>query len=491
MRKVIDAQLVFGMIDISQIRFDSKSRDDIPQILKGLQFIYTQQHVREKIFKILEEKISPNANKTNGRPGMDLWKILVMGCLRLNLNCDYDRLHELVNNHKTIREMLGHSFFDADAQYQLQTIKDNVKLLTPEILLEINRVVVDAGHILVKKKDKGNLKGRCDSFVVETNVHFPTDISLLFDATRKVVELTSDFCDKSGVPGWRQSRHNIKEMKKQIFKLQKLKHSSSKDPMKALKKAKEIKDAYVKYVKTANAFIEKARASVKELLALGEDPLSLDNIHYFANHAEKQIDLIIRRVIQGEKIPHEEKIFSVFEPHTEWICKGKAGVPVELGLKVAILEDQFGFVLGHQIMRNQTDEKVAIPIVKEAKNNFPNLNSCSFDKGFYSPANQKKLRELLNIVALPKKGKLSKQEIECQHSEQFKATRKKHSAVESAINALEVHGLDRCPDKGINGFERYVGLAVVARNIQIIGSILIKREQRRLKRNRKRFQSAA
>jgi transposase, IS5 family len=154
MRKVIDAQLLFGMIDISQIKFDTKSRDDIPQILKGLQYIYTQQDVRKKIFKILGEKISPNADKTNGRPGMDLWKILVMGSLRLNLNCDYDRLHELINNHKTIREMLGHSLFDSDAPYHLQTIKDNVKLLTPEILSEINKVVVDAGHILVKKKSK-------------------------------------------------------------------------------------------------------------------------------------------------------------------------------------------------------------------------------------------------------------------------------------------------------------------------------------------------
>jgi IS5 family transposase len=104
--------------------------------------------------KILEEKVSPNRDKKNGRPGMDLWKILVMGSLRLNLNCDYDRLHEMVNNHRTIREMLGHHFFDADEPYNLQTIKDNVRLLTPEVLGEINQVVVEAGHALVKKKIK-------------------------------------------------------------------------------------------------------------------------------------------------------------------------------------------------------------------------------------------------------------------------------------------------------------------------------------------------
>lgn len=154
MRKVIENQLKFGTIDISQIKFDPKSRDDIPQILKGLQYLYTNSESRKKLFKVLEEKVAPKSDKMNGRPGMDLWKILVMGTLRLNLNCDYDRLHELVNNHKTIREMLGHSYFDADEPYHLQTLKDNVKLLTPEILFEINQIVVDAGHKLVKKKTK-------------------------------------------------------------------------------------------------------------------------------------------------------------------------------------------------------------------------------------------------------------------------------------------------------------------------------------------------
>lgn len=85
---------------------------------------------------------------------MDLWKILVMGSLRLNLNLDYDRLHELVNNHKTIREMFGHGIFESEDTYNLQTIKENVRLLAPEMLCEINKVIVDAGHDLVKKRQK-------------------------------------------------------------------------------------------------------------------------------------------------------------------------------------------------------------------------------------------------------------------------------------------------------------------------------------------------
>ncbi len=75
-----------------------------------------------------------------------------MGVLRLNLNWDYDRLLEMVNSHKTIRQMLGHGIFDDDVEYALQTIKDNIGLLTPEILDEINQIVVAAGHAELKKK---------------------------------------------------------------------------------------------------------------------------------------------------------------------------------------------------------------------------------------------------------------------------------------------------------------------------------------------------
>ena len=479
MRKAVDQQLTFGETDISQIKFDLKSRDDIPQLLMGLQFIYTQKETKEKIFRILEKQIAPNSSKENGRPGMELWKILVLGILRLNLNWDYDRLHEMVNNHKLIRQMLGHGLIDEGSTYHLQTLKDNVKLLTPHILDEINKVVVDCGHNLVKKKDQSTIKGRCDSFVVETNVHFPTDINLLFDATRKVITLTAAICKRLNIPGWRQSKHNIKQLKRQIFKLQKLKHSTSKDPCKAQKKKQQIVAAYSAYAKIAKSFVEKAKTTQSELIHNGIDPISLLEIDYFRSHAERQIEQITRRVVHGETIPHHEKVFSVFEPQTEWICKGKAGVPVELGIRVAVFEDEFRFILNYQVMQNQTDDQIAVPFVKETKKKFPELSSCSFDKGFHSQPNQEELKPILDVVALPKKGRLSKKDMEHQKSEQFVAAKKKHSAVESAINALEVHGLDRCPDRGIEGFKRYVGIAILARNIQIIGSVLIKREQKK------------
>jgi hypothetical protein len=123
-------------------------------------------------------------------------------------------------------------------------------------------------------------------------------------------------------------------------------------------------------------------------------------------------------------------------------------------------------------MEKVTDDKVAVPLVKETVGLFPDLTSCSFDKNFYTPDNRLKLSEILERVILPKKGRLTEEEKIVENEEEYKFLRRKHSAVEAGISALENHGLDRCLDHGINGFKRYVALSVVARNLQNLGNKL-------------------
>lgn len=141
-------------MQVDQVNLESNSRDDIPPLLKGLQYIFLNLVLREQVLKILEGLFPKDIDLKNGRPGMAMWTILVMGVLRLNLNCDYDRLQNLVNNHRTIRQILGHGLVDDQQTYCLQTLKDNVGLLTPEILDKINQVVVHAGHDWIKKTSK-------------------------------------------------------------------------------------------------------------------------------------------------------------------------------------------------------------------------------------------------------------------------------------------------------------------------------------------------
>jgi IS5 family transposase len=146
-----------------------------------------------------------------------------------------------------------------------------------------------------------------------------------------------------------------------------------------------------------------------------------------------------------------------------------------------VLKDQYGFLLHHRVMQQKTDDKVAVAMVQEAKGKFDNLVGCSFDKGFYSPGIKSQLGNILDYVILPKKGRLSAKDKQIEHSEEFIESRRKHSAVESSINALENHGLDRCLDHGLHGFERYVALSVLARNIQILGHLLQQKELKRRK----------
>lgn len=492
MRVVQAIQMEIGEIDVSQIKFDLKSRDDIPKILRGLQHLYLDVALRQKVFALLACEIAPKVDKSTGRPGMTLWSILVCGVLRLDLNADYDRLHELVNQHKTLREMLGHSLYDDDKKYAYQTLVDNVGLLTPELLDKLNQLIVEGGHALVKKGDAA-LRGRCDSFVVETDVHFPTDINLLWDAMRKAITLTALWCESLQLSDWRQYRYNLRQLKRLMCSAQSKKRRKAK--AEAQQDNAPMIQAYQAYIDQAQCHLDKIHITLSKLSATTPaELLQKIEIESYLQHAKRQIDQIERRVIKGEIIPHAEKVFSLFEPHTEWISKGKAGVPVELGVKVCILEDQHQFILQHHVMAKQTDDQIAVAMVTEAKKRFPALNACSFDKGFHSPANQIDLAQLLDHVTLPKKGKLSKERKAVEQSEAFVKARHAHSAVESAINALEVHGLDKCPDHGIEGFKRYVALAIVARNIRRIGDILwqqdVERERKAIKRNLK-YQQAA
>ncbi len=484
MRQHDNPQFQLGQIDIASIEFDLTSRDEIPKMLMGLQHIFVTPELKNSVFTLLESALPANVDRQNGRPGMNLWRILVLGTLRLCGNLDYDKLQELANNHHRLRQMLGHSLWGEQAHYSLQTIKDNVALLTPEILQDISRVVVAAGHQALGAETV-ELEGRCDSFVVQTDVHFPTDITLLFDVMRRVIMLVVPLCLLLGWSTWRQFRHHLRTLKYALRGVQKVKRSRAKN------REEQIPQAHREYLATVMGFVERIAQTLEAIPA--EVPLSpelvglVQHITIYLDYAQHQIQLIQRRVLQGETIPHAEKVHSFFEPHTEWLVKGKANVPVELGLPVVILEDQFGFLLQHEVMRHTRDVQVVQPFIQAAKTHFPHLTGCSFDKGFWSPDNHQQLQASLERVILPKKGKLSETEQQRQSAADFVAARYQHAAVESAIHALDNHGLDRCPDHGLPAFQRYVALAMLARNLQILGHLL----QQKALRARQRQQRAA
>ena len=456
-------QSEIGALSIEDIRLDPKSRDDIPALLLGLQHLYIHESTRRALFALLEKEVLPGVDLNNGRPGRALWGIWVMGILKQGLNGDFDRLHELVNKHSDIQAFLGHGAFQTP--YKLQPVIDNVSLLSPEGLVKVSQLVVDTGHRVSKKKPGKPWVARCDSFVVETTVHYPTDVSLLYDAMRGLIRTTARAAGRSGLKGWRQWETHLQRVKRDFNRVRRLRPSENQ---------KVRVKAYLARCQTLGV---KAQTTLDALGRRGGNEAVCDKIAGFMGHAERQIDPISRRLLHGESIPHGEKVFSIFEPHTRWISKGKAGRPVELGLPVALVEDPLQFIGHHKILWEGGDEAVAVPLISEAQAKYPALNGCSFDRGFHSPSNRRALDAQLEHNALPRKGRLSQADRERENAAPFKAARRQHPAVESAINNLEHRGLDRVRTHGAEGFERTVALSVLAFNVHRRGLLL--RQQRR------------
>ena len=298
-------------------------------------------------------------------------------------------------------------------------------------------------------------------------MHYPTDVSLLWDATRCLLRETGRAAEKYAVRGWRQWRHLSREVKKLFNKVR------------ATRRAQRHPERVAAYVARCRALVERAEATLDVLRGQGVGELRCRSITGLVAHARRQIDQGGAGLLRGETIPHEEKVFSIFEEHTRWVSKGKAGTPVELGVPVAIIEDQYEFILHHKVLWEGEDVDVAVSMVQEAQALDPELRACSFDRGFHSRDNRVRLDALLDVNALPGRGYLSRADREREEEESFVAARRAHPAIESAINGLEHRGLDRVRSHGADGFARTVALSVLAANLHRIGLILQKRERKR------------
>lgn len=223
--------------------------------------------------------------------------------------------------------------------------------------------------------------------------------------------------------------------------------------------------------------MKESKEKLKEGPITAEKIVHLKELRYYEEMMDKHIDLVERRLIKGEKIPHADKIFSIFETYTEWINKGKSGNKVELGLKVTVCTDQFGFVVHHRVMQKEEDVETAVLIVMKIKESYQ-IGSVSFDKGYWSKGNWELLKKEVKQLVMPKKGKKNKEESERESHKKFKQLRYQHSAIESNINMLEHHGLDRCPDKGIENFRRYTALGILSYNLHRLGNLLRAEKQK-------------
>jgi len=290
------------------------------------------------------------------------------------------------------------------------------------------------------------------------------------------LELTGDFLEsRPDITGWRKLNSWIKEAKNKYHWVRRSSHRGGKH------REQKLKNAAREYLKTANRISKKLHSLQRTPNTSILEKAQLERLKYFTGMVDKHIDLVKRRILKKEAIPHEEKVFSIFEPYTEWISKGKANRPVELGVKVCIATDTDGFILKHVVMQKQQDVDVIIPLTETLQEKY-RIKSLSVDKGFWSKENYNTLQEKMPTVVMPKKGKCNHSEDQREHEQEFVRLRKRHSAVESNINTLEHHGAGRCFDRGIRGFRRYIALSVLAYNLHRLGNCLLEQDRLALKK---------
>lgn len=473
MRKSYSTQLRLDSPPIDQVELNFECRDAIVPVLRSLQHVYSKPDMTEKIMQLIRRDINGQTSAKRGREGMDYWHILVLAGVRLGCDYTYDQIHDLAENHIKLRAIMGLGSWDEYTEFKWRTIRDNVCRLSPQTIDEISRLFVAAGHEIDPAAIK---KLRADSFVMETNIHYPTESSLIRDGLRKILEICSELAVGDSILGWRQHHHLWKRVKQLAREIDRI--AAKKGPNYVVR----MKEPYRELLQKATAITQRARELCITLTlpnATTNDVFGPNTLQAFIARTERVIDTATRRILNDETVPNSDKLFSVFEPHTQLYKRGKAGEPIQFGRQVLVFEDAAGNIVKSVVMkRDQCDSGVAIEATKAVQKLFENkVERLSFDRGFHSPENQTELSGIIPHLCLPKPG--AKQSVVqlANADDEFLAAQQNHPGVESAIGALQSgNGMERCRDRSELGFERYVSLAILGRNMHTLGRRLIAKE---------------
>jgi hypothetical protein len=473
MRKAFDRQQRLDRAVVNHVPLNANCRDEIVPILRALQHLYSQPQTREDILRKVAADVNRDSSRKQGRPGMDYWPIVVLAAVRLGCNLDYDKLHDLAEQHRALRQIMGIGDWQQKQSFDWRRIHDNLCLLRPETLEHLNHAIVAEGHKLVPQAVK---TVRADSFVAETNIHYPTESSLIRDGLRKVLQVCVALAALVGGKGWRQHEHlyqKIKGLTRQMERIAARKGNGYQERLKAL--YRELLGEAERIMLRADELGKQAkkRGAAIELLALDAE------LGVFLKRTRQVCDTARRRVLLGENVPNREKLFSIFEPHTQLYKRGKAGEPVQFGRQVLVYEDGAGFITHSYVLpREQNDRDVVVKQTRKLQKRLSGrIRRASFDRGFHSPENQKALAKIVAYPCLPMPGAQQAARQEEQASVEFRQARQRHPGIESAINALRSgNGLERCRDRSERGFSRYIQLGALGRNLHVLGKILLARD---------------
>ena len=473
MRKAFDSQLRLDCCPASQVQFNLNCRDEIIPVLVALQHIYSQPNLRDEILELVARDVNGKSNSRCGREGLDYWEILVLAAVRMGCNLNYDKLQDLAENHRALRHMMGIGDWDEKKSFDWRRIQDNLCKVRSQTVEKINHLIVAEGHRLEPKAAESV---RADSFVIETNIHYPTEGSLIRDGLRKILQLGAALAKLLKQKGWRQHKQLYKTTKKLAREIGRIAARKGKDYKERLQVAyRKLLDFSGEIVSRANGLLDVAAkrcgANLK-VLALHQE------LKVFLQRTEQVRSTARRRVLEGEQVPNNEKLFSIFETHTQLYKRGKAAKPLQFGRLAMVYEDAAGFICHYHLpSREAQDREVVVAQTRIVQDRLGGrIRQASFDRGFHSPENQSELAKIIAHPCLPIPGKKGQQQAK-EASVEFRQARQRHPGVESAIGALQSgNGLVRSRDRTEPGFERYLGIGILGRNLHVLGKLLIARQ---------------
>jgi len=439
-------------------------------------FIDRHGHVIDKVRRDLNRGLK---NPHTGRSGLTAQQVLRSLVLQRVKNWDYRELRERIADGYTLR-IFAHFYSRLVPKHDAFNRAFN--RLTPATLEVINELVIKAAVDL--GLENGN-KLRVDTTVVETDIHHPTDNTLLWDTVRVVTRLVGNLGDllPQNVLGFtnrsRSARRRMQEIQRMTPK----------------ERQGQLVPKYRALIRTTEQVIGNAREVLKKTERVSSIDLMTEmaikaiwkQIDHYCALGDRVISQARRRVLDREQVPNEEKIFSIFEIHTDLIKRGKILKPVEFGHKVYIAESSHGMITQYRVLDgNPADEDHVENSLKRHQETFGDAPSLySADRGFYSPDNIQQCKEAgVELVCIPQRGgKKSPVQTSYEKSRPFKDGQRFRAGIEGRISVLfRGRGMKRCLAEGRERFELLVGAAVLANNLMVIARLLIERQNRRRRR---------
>ena len=407
-------------------------------------------------------KRSPRSTRT-GRRGMAPDRLLRCCVMKHLKGWSFRDLERELRSNLVYRRFTR---FDAEVTPEFTVFSRSFALLSPAVTAEIHQRVV---RLACEHGVAQGEKIRTDTTVVESNVHYPTDSSILGDGIRvlsRSLQRIADEC-KTGalevVDHGRAVKHRLLEIGRAAKSFTEANQQRMRD---SYQKLMGLTRSVVR--QTSEVVQRWGKGRLKVVGTVLGVATQIGQLRHFLPLVEKVITQTKNRVLGGDSHV-EDKVLSLFEPHTEVIRKGKAHKPNEFGRLVRIDEVENGIVSGYQVLvGNPEDSTSWMPALEQHQASFGRVpEMATGDRGFFCAQNEREAASLgVKKVALPARGRLSAKRAEQQKQRWFRRALRWRAGIEATISTLKhPFSMARATYKGGRGFERYVGWCVITKNL--------------------------